>query len=738
MNLVERIPLAKINFLNNLSYNTFTEYSKSCKNEKERKLKYKLLQIFCETNIKTKGETHRNYIYTLATSLDIGGRLYCGNSIQNLPKDIRGFLMKDTTDIDMKNAHPVILKYICKINNISCPNLSRYVENRDTILLEYGDDILLEYGDEGKIAFLKAVNDDKLNDKITNPFFKDFDEECKVLQKKITSLPCYKEIVETVPSTKIYNWNGSAINRILCVFENKILQECIAFCGIKQIEIAALMFDGLMVYDNLYENFDFLNELICFIDSKFENLKMIFTYKSHSNLIEMPKNIEEFTNIKESKNIDEFITFESICKNFELTHSKIINKGFFIKEMDDTICIMSKSHMLTAYENLIYQIQDKGKFITMNFINDWLRNNPTQRCYDDIECYPDASKCPKNHLNTWKPFAMELVKEYTPMPKELEIFKKHILILCGNDLAVANYFEAWIAQMIQFPAIKSICPTLISKEGAGKGTLMNLLSKMIGDAKYFETSTPSRDVWGDFNGRMASTFLVNLDELSKKESMECEGKIKALITNPSMTINNKGINQYGIISYHRFIGTTNNEDPIKTVKDDRRNLIIRSSDELIGDKEYFKKIYEMLDNVNVIKTCFEYFKSIPNMDNFGKLPMPLTSYQNDMKTINITPIESWLKDFTLEHYYDTTIEIIDKNQYEIFKEWCKKCGIEYNLTSIQFGVKLKRLEIPGILNGKHTNKGNTKIFNFNKLKEHFKLYDIVMDNTTIEDIDTYA
>ena len=53
------------------------------------------------------------YAYSLSTPLESGGRLYCGYSIQSLPKEIRGFLMTHTTDIDMKNCHPVILKYIC-------------------------------------------------------------------------------------------------------------------------------------------------------------------------------------------------------------------------------------------------------------------------------------------------------------------------------------------------------------------------------------------------------------------------------------------------------------------------------------------------------------------------------------------------------------------------------------------------------------------------------------------------
>jgi hypothetical protein len=34
--------------------------------------------------------------------------------------------------------------------------------------------------------------------------------------------------------------------------------------------------------------------------------------------------------------------------------------------------------------------------------------------------------------------------------------------------------------------------------------------------------------------------------------------------------------------------------------DDRRNLIIRSSDEKCGDKEYFQKLHEMIEDVNVV------------------------------------------------------------------------------------------------------------------------------------------
>ncbi len=420
--------------------------------------------------------------------------------------------------------------------------------------------------------------------------------------------------------------------------------------------------------------------------------------------------------------------FETIAAEFEKTHCKIINKAFFVKNYDNDTIVMGEKHLITAYKHITYKkVNGIGNIVDAVFISDWLSGNSLQRCFDDIECYPDASKCSPKIFNTWNPFAMELVTKWTDMPDALAIFRKHILILCNNEQHVATYLEAWIAQMIQFPSVKSICPTLISKQGAGKGTLMLLLAAMLGQGKVFESSSPSRDVWGEFNGKMGTSYLVNLDELSKKDTTDCMGKIKTLIKSPHLMINNKGINGYEIKSYHKFIITTNNEDPITTSKDDRRLLIIRSSDELLNNKPYFDEMYAMLKDVNVIKTCYEYFKGILGMDKFENLEIPKTDHQNDMKDLAVSPIENWLKDYVLDNYYETTTELLGKDQYKLFMDWCNKCGIEYKLTCQQMGVRMKRLNINGIVKGRHTDKGETKIFNIQNLKDYFKLTGIVLE-----------
>jgi hypothetical protein len=168
---------------------------------------------------------------------------------------------------------------------------------------------------------------------------------------------------------------------------------------------------------------------------------------------------------------------------------------------------------------------------------------------------------------------------------------------------------------------------------------------------------------------MVNAFLVNLDELSQKETIESEGRVKGLITNPAMTINNKGVNQFTISSYHRFIASINNYNPVKTSDDDRRNLIICSSNELIGNKEYFKTMYDYLEDINVIRTCYDFFKSIPDMDSFGKIPIPQTEYQTNLKEIYKSPIEMWLEDFTRRHYSKDVVEQQGSESFADFENW---------------------------------------------------------------------
>ena len=85
----------------------------------------------------TGGYVYVNYYYSKFCGNF--GRLYAegGLSLQNFKKCIRHSLAKDTyVDIDIVNAHPVLLAQYCQKNNIKCEFLNDYVNNREQWLQE--------------------------------------------------------------------------------------------------------------------------------------------------------------------------------------------------------------------------------------------------------------------------------------------------------------------------------------------------------------------------------------------------------------------------------------------------------------------------------------------------------------------------------------------------------------------------------------------------------------------------
>jgi hypothetical protein len=173
------------------------------------------------------------------------------------------------------------------------------------------------------------------------------------------------------------------------------------------------------------------------------------------------------------------------------------------------------------------------------------------------------------------------------------------------------------------------------------------------------------------------------------------------------------------LSYHRFIITTNKEDPIATSQDDRRNIIIRTSDELIGNKEYFNKLHALLDDVNVIRTCYDYFKNIPDLEKFNNIPLPKTSYQENLRLLDLSPPEQFLIEFCSKN--EGLVEVENKDFYNQFNEFIQANNIEYNTTPLKFGVKIANLKIDGVEKGRHTKTADYRNIDIDRVNKHFNI-----------------
>jgi phage/plasmid-associated DNA primase len=284
----------------------------------------------------------------------------------------------------------------------------------------------------------------------------------------------------------------------------------------------------------------------------------------------------------------------------------------------------------------------------------------------------------------------------------------------------------WIAHIFQYPEQKTTMPTIVSAEGAGKGTLMDILTGMMGQNKVYQTTTPSREVFGNFNGPMSDAFLVNLNEVSASEMKGSSGKLKALITDNQMTINEKGVKQIQITSYAKFIVTTNNDEAIKPTRGDRRNIMMYAADDLIKvgmneahiavASEKIKALREIIDSKDSLRSIYDYLMEREGLDGFGSKPPPMTQFQEEQQLLTLSAIEVWLKDWIVSQE-GAEVTMTSAKCFETFMAWTKTNMPEYSCTCMQFGVRLARLKIKGITSIR--NRTTDRVFNINDIFDHF-------------------
>ncbi len=451
------------------------------------------------------------------------GRVYPVKSISlcSVRRAIRHTLAHGKyVDIDIANCHPEILKQICDHNKIKTRYLKQYVENREKIL----EDVMTYYDcrrEEAKQLFIilvyyGSINTWKKTDKEPFDFIIDFQNELKAIGSKITE--ANPALMKTVNKLQKKNETGSAVSIFLQEKERLILECMYNYLVSKQIIVnndCVLCFDGIMIQKNKYYP-NLLDELSKAIEDTL-GFKLKLTEKELN---------EHYLHQLNDLNIVDKDSFDYKKTEFEKNHCKIINKSVYIKQTDDDNIFLSKKDLINAYEHITCTIPDCDKLKL--FINTWTTGNDKIRRYDNFDIYPHPLVCPDNIYNLWLPFEAEKITTYTPNQEALDMVLNHIKILCNNEQVVADYFIKWIGQMIQYPAVKTICPTLISDEGAGKGTLNKLIQKMLGSKKCMESTNPSRDVWGQYNHCMTSSFFVTLNELSKKIHKLQKAKLKHL------------------------------------------------------------------------------------------------------------------------------------------------------------------------------------------------------------------
>lgn len=653
----------------------------------------KRVKNYLETMQSNNYQLNKKYKYS--THLKTCGRLYViGFGIQSLQSKLRGALIPTTFDLDMKNAHPTLLKYLCEnyFKDYEFPFLNSYVSNRESIIEEYKID---------KRDVLIAMNCDK-HIKTKNEFIKNIDREFKKIQQLIK-----EKNIFNVQSNSKDNPNGSILNIHLTILENNILQKGIEELKKNKYEINSLLFDGLAVYKNEKQNQ--VEDMIYILNKTSDEYNIKWVNKQHDKSITIDTDLID----------NNPFHYEKVKIEFEKKHFLIKTPLNYAEEYYENnfkkIALYNKVNfkdLTSTY--LIDGPNDKS----VHIIEEWLRDK-NKRVYRRIDFLP-----PPRHIDhdVYNSFFGLIGDNLKGTNVEFNKILNHLKILVDYDEKGYEYLINYLAHLIQKPGeLPRVAILFKSNEGVGKNLFFNKFAEYFLNNEYYLETQKLDQITGRFN-LIPKKLLICIDEVSGKDTFVKEEDIKSLITQEVVNWEQKNKEAILIQNCGRYIFFSNNDVPIKISLTDRRYVCFSCNNEYANNSEYFNELINELDNNDCMYSFYNFLKN-KDISKFNLNDRPITKFYDELKEVNI-PI---LVNFISDKFYRTTKKIVKVQASELyheFKQYLDRFHKTMDYTATKFGRDLKK--ISGITK-KRTNICVIYTIDIVVLKEYLELNNFIED-----------
>ncbi len=149
-------------------------------------------------------------------------------------------------------------------------------------------------------------------------------------------------------------------------------------------------------------------------------------------------------------------------------------------------------------------------------------------------------------------------------------------------------------------------------------------------------------VTGTFNAALERSFIVFMDEALFVGDRRASDALKSLVTEPLIHINEKHQPARQTRSYHRFIAATNADHFKNTENDDRRDFTLRVSEIHKGDHDYWKVLYDEIENGGVAAMVHDLYAM--DLSEFNVRVKPATKELLEQKLSSLPHIERWWHD----------------------------------------------------------------------------------------------
>ena len=320
------------------------------------------------------------------------------------------------------------------------------------------------------------------------------------------------------------------------------------------------------------------------------------------------------------------------------------------------------------------------------FVNFWLANEERKTVWrDDVVFEPGGAR--EGQLNLFRGMSLQ-PDPAAPCTKLLELLQ----YLCGeaeqDQAPLTDWVLKWAALPLQKPGAKM--RTAIVMHGADEGTGKNLFWGTV------------RDVYGSYSGIITQSelesqftgwasqklFLVANEVVSRLELRHQTGRLKNLITEPEILINEKMLPLRQESNHVNFVFLSNETQPMILGLKDRRYCVIRTPAQ--RTEAFYRAVSAELAS-NGVAGLYHYLLQV-DLTGFDEFtPPPMTDAKEKLIELGMNSAQLFAADWMrgdLEHPWCSART---QDVYRAYRRWCVRTGERMPMTLTRFSTELNGL-----------------------------------------------
>jgi len=272
----------------------------------------------------------------------------------------------------------------------------------------------------------------------------------------------------------------------------------------------------------------------------------------------------------------------------------------------------------------------KGDVVSIPLGEWWLKNS-LRRQYEGVIFSP--GKDVANHYNLWRGFS------YKAEPGDCSLFLEHTLEnICSGNEKHYEYLLNWMAHAVQNPASQGHSAIVLKgAQGTGKGKFVSTFGALFG--QHFIHVTNPRHLVGNFNSHLQDCLILFADEAFWGGDKKNEGVLKAIITEPTLMIEQKGVDSRSVPNYIHLIMASNEDWVVPVGAGDRRFLVLDVNNDRKEDSSYFAALQRQMENGGYEALLFMLLAR--DLNGYNPRLVPKTKAHYTQKVLSLSPMQEW-------------------------------------------------------------------------------------------------